>query len=393
MDTERIINHFRQVLLGKDFVPLHEPVFQGNEWIYVQECLNSTYVSSVGPFVDRFEAMLEDYTGAKKAVSVVNGTSALHMALHLSGVERGDEVLMPALTFVATANAVTYCGAIPHFIDSEERTLGVDPWKLEDYLADIAVMRGNNAYNKLTDRRIRAVVPMHTYGHPVDLEPLLEICDRFKLQMIEDAAESMGSFYKGRHTGNFGLISILSFNGNKIITTGGGGAILTNDKGIAKLAKHVTTTAKRPHKWEFFHDQIGYNYRMPNINAALGCAQLEQLPLFLERKRNLAQRYNEAFSHAEGITFFMEPENSRSNYWLNVILIDEEPSNASGGLDALRNKRDLLLERTNSNGIMTRPAWTLMQKLPMYEHCPKMDLSTAERLEARLINIPSSAYL
>jgi len=344
MDTERIINHFRQVLLGKDFVPLHEPVFQGNEWIYVQECLNSTYVSSVGPFVDRFEAMLEDYTGAKKAVSVVNGTSALHMALHLSGVERGDEVLMPALTFVATANAVTYCGAIPHFIDSEERTLGVDPWKLEDYLADIAVMRGNNAYNKLTDRRIRAVVPMHTYGHPVDLEPLLEICDRFKLQMIEDAAESMGSFYKGRHTGNFGLISILSFNGNKIITTGGGGAILTNDKGIAKLAKHVTTTAKRPHKWEFFHDQIGYNYRMPNINAALGCAQLEQLPLFLEKETKISRNDTmRPFRMPRESLFSWNPKTAEANYWLNVILIDEEPSNASGGLDALRNKRDLLL--------------------------------------------------
>jgi len=284
---------------------------------------------------------------------------------------------------VATANAISYCGAIPHFVDSEERTLGLDPCKLADYLAEIADIRVDGCFNRRSGRRIKAVIPMHTFGHPVDLAPLAELCARYKLELIEDAAESLGSYYNGRHTGNWGMMSALSFNGNKIVTTGGGGAILTNDESLAKLAKHVTTTAKMPHRWEFNHDMIGYNYRLPNINAALGCAQLEQLPVFLEKKRTLAQRYKEAFKAVNGISFFTEPDFAVSNYWLNVLLLDED--NAA--------ERDALLEATNSQGVMTRPAWTLMHKLPMYSSCPRMDVSVAESLERRIVNIPSSVAM
>ena len=364
-------------------IALHEPRFAGNELKYLQECIDTGWVSSVGKFVDQFEAMLAEYTGAKYAIAAVNGTAALHICLKLAGVTQGDEVLAPALTFVATANAVTYCGAIPHFVDSEEKTLGLDPHKLESYLAEIAEVRSDVCFNKLTGRRIKAVVPMHTFGHPVDLDPLIELCTRYKLELIEDAAESLGSYYKGRHTGNWGLASALSFNGNKVITTGGGGAILTNDGALAKLAKHITTTAKVPHKWEFYHDMVGYNYRLPNINAALGCAQLEQLPLFLESKRSLASRYREAFKEIGGIRFFAEPDFAKSNYWLNVLLLDEDRAA----------RRNDLLKITNDEGILTRPAWNLMHKLPMFKESPKMELSVAESLERRIINIPSSAVL
>jgi len=364
-------------------IALHEPRFAGNELKYLQECIDTGWVSSVGKFVDQFEAMLAEYTGAKYAIAAVNGTAALHICLKLAGVTQGDEVLAPALTFVATANAVTYCGAIPHFVDSEEKTLGLDPHKLESYLAEIAEVRSDVCFNKLTGRRIKAVVPMHTFGHPVDLDPLIELCTRYKLELIEDAAESLGSYYKGRHTGNWGLASALSFNGNKVITTGGGGAILTNDGALAKLAKHITTTAKVPHKWEFYHDMVGYNYRLPNINAALGCAQLEQLPLFLESKRSLASRYREAFKEIGGIRFFTEPDFAKSNYWLNVLLLDEDRAA----------RRNDLLKITNDEGILTRPAWNLMHKLPMFKESPKMELSVAESLERRIINIPSSAVL
>ena len=364
-------------------IALHEPRFAGNELKYLQECIDTGWVSSVGKFVDQFEAMLAEYTGAKYAIAAVNGTAALHICLKLAGVTQGDEVLAPALTFVATANAVTYCGAIPHFVDSEEKTLGLDPHKLESYLAEIAEVRSDVCFNKLTGRRIKAVVPMHTFGHPVDLDPLIELCTRYKLELIEDAAESLGSYYKGRHTGNWGLASALSFNGNKVITTGGGGAILTNDGALAKLAKHITTTAKVPHKWEFYHDMVGYNYRLPNINAALGCAQLEQLPRFLESKRALASRYREAFKEIGGIRFFTEPDFAKSNYWLNVLLLDEDRAT----------RRNDLLKITNDEGILTRPAWNLMHKLPMFKESPKMELSVAESLERRIINIPSSAVL
>lgn len=364
-------------------VSLHEPNFSGNEWAYVKECLDTGWVSSVGKFVDRFEEDLAAYTGIKRAVAVVNGTAALHICLLLAGVRPGDEVLMPALTFVATANAASYCGAVPHFIDSEEKTLGIDPRRLSDYLSEIAEQRPDGCYNQITGRRIKAIVPMHAFGHPVDLDPLCEVCKQFRVELIEDAAESLGSFYKGRHTGQWGRLSALSFNGNKTITTGGGGAILTNDEELGRLAKHMTTTAKIPHRWEFNHDMVGYNYRLPNINAALGCAQLELLPGFLAAKRVLAERYRHALSVVPGISFFPEPPGCQSNYWLNTLVLDEEYAD----------QRDKVLAATNDAGIMTRPVWTLMNKLPMFAGCPRMDLPVAESLAQRLINIPSSAIL
>lgn len=381
---QAVLNALQSVLPSKHtFLPLHEPTFGGNEWRYTKECLDTGWVSSVGKFVDQFEDELAAYTGVKRAVAVVNGTAALHVCLLLAGVKTNDEVLMPAMTFIATANAVSYCGAVPHFIDSAEDTLGVDPLKLETYLEDIAELRPDGCYNRVTGRCIKAAVPMHTFGHPVDLDPLLDVCQRFNIKLIEDAAESLGSFYKERHTGQWGLLSALSFNGNKTITTGGGGAILTNDEELGRLAKHITTTAKVPHCWEFNHDMIGYNYRMPNINAALGCAQLEQLSNFLSAKRDLAERYRNAFAGISGIRFFSEPAGSRSNYWLNTLLLDEPYCE----------QRDPLLKSTNDAGIMTRPAWTLMNRLPMFSSCPKMDLSVSESLVRRLINIPSSVVL
>ena len=383
-NTQAVLNAVQSVLpSGSGFISLHEPCLAGQEWAYVKECLDTCWVSSVGKFVDRFEEDLAAYTGVKRAIAVVNGTAALHICLLLAGVKADDEILMPALTFIATANAVSYCGAVPHFIDSEEKTLGVDPHKLSAYLKEITEQRPNGCFNRNTGRPIKAMVPMHTFGHPVDLDPLVDVCQSFNITLIEDAAESLGSFYKGRHTGQRGLLSALSFNGNKTITTGGGGAILTNDEELGRLAKHITTTGKVPHTWEFNHDMIGYNYRMPNINAALGCAQLEQLPGFLKAKRYLAEQYRQAFSDIQGIRFFTEPANSTSNYWLNTLLLDEQYAG----------QRDALLKITNDAGIMTRPAWTLMSKLPMFAGCPKMDLPIAERLERRLINIPSSVIL
>ncbi len=379
-----VINALKSVLpQGDKPVALHEPSFKGNEWAFVKECLDTGWVSSAGTFVDRFEQDLADYTGAKRAVAVVNGTAALHVCLLLVGVEQGDEVLVPALTFIAAANAVSYCGAIPLFVDSEETTLGLDPNKLGQYLEDIAEVRAEGCFNKKTGRRIKAVVPMHTFGHPVDLDPLVEVCQQYRIELVEDAAESLGSFYKGQHTGNRGRVSALSFNGNKVVTTGGGGAILTNDEGLGKLAKHLTTTARVSHKWSFIHDRVGFNYRLPNLNAALGCAQLEQLPEFIKSKRDLAETYRKAFAGLAGIRFFTEPDFAQSNYWLNVLLLDEADSA----------QRDALLDATNQIGIMTRPVWTLMHKLPMFADCPRMDLAVAETLECRLINIPSSAVL
>ena len=384
LTPKAVLESLRRVLPDhKKSYGLHEPVFFANEWEYVKECLDTAWVSSVGKFADRFENQLAEFTGAKYAVAVVNGTAALHICLRLAGVRAGDEVLIPTLTFVATANAVSYCGAIPHFADSEERTLGLDPFKLEEHLNEIAEVRGGECFNRKTGCRIRALVPMHTFGHPVDLDALSQVCERFSIIMIEDAAESLGSYYKGVHTGNQGLLSILSFNGNKIVTTGGGGAILTNDESLAQKAKHLTTTAKVPHQWEYVHDQVAYNYRLPNINAALGCAQLEQLPNFLEKKRNLAETYRRIFETVEGVTFFTEPEFASSNYWLNALLLDTEQTDF----------RDEMLCLTNDEGIMTRPAWRLMHRLEMFENCPRSDLTVAEYLEKRLINIPSSVSL
>lgn len=374
--AELIVSKIRQVL-GEEHsrVALHEPCFKGREWEYVKDCLDTGWVSSAGQYVERFEKSLVDFTGVKYAIAVVNGTAALHTALKLVGVEAEDEVFIPALTFVATANAVAYCGAIPHLVDSELRTLGMDPYKLGDYLKDIAVIDKGVCINRFTGRRIKALVPMHTFGHPVDLDPLLELCQKYHLEMVEDAAEAVGSYYKGKHTGGFGKAGILSFNGNKIVTTGGGGAILTNDPELAKLAKHITTTAKQHHPWAFYHDMTGFNYRLPNLNAALGCAQVEQLPGFIGRKRNLAQRYQKTFADVPGVTVFKEAEFARSNYWLNALLLDEQCAA----------ERNAILELTNAQGIMTRPAWILMNRLPMYKDCPQMDLSQAECLEKRCI--------
>lgn len=364
-------------------VGLHEPLFSGNEWLYVKDCLDTGWVSSLGKYVDQFENKLAEYTGVKRAVAVVNGTAALHISLKLVGVEPNDEVLSPALTFIATTNAITYCGAVPHFVDSEWKTLGMDSDKLSDYLKEIAEIRYGECFNKKTQRRIKAVVPMHTFGHPVDIETLVEVCERYHLQLVEDAAESLGSYYKGRHTGNWGKVAALSFNGNKVVTTGGGGAILTNDLELGKVAKHITTTAKLPHKWAFLHDQIGYNYRMPNLNAALGCAQLEQLSSFLDNKRRLAAKYIEVFTDSPDAQAFVEQPNVTSNYWLNAILLDSK----------LASRQDELLQLLHDEGILARPAWTLMHKLPMYKDCPRMNLETAEDIEARLINLPSSVNL
>ena len=384
LDVDGIIGAIRSVVPVKTgTIALHEPSFCGREWDYVKDCLDSTYVSYIGPYVDKFESMLADYTGTKRAIALVNGTAALHIALKLVGVEAGDEVIVPALTFVATANAIAYCGALPHFADSEERTLGLDPYKLGDYLRQIAQVSGDGCVNRYSGRRIRAVIPMHTFGHPVDMDPLVDVCREYKLEIVEDAAESLGSYYKGVHTGNWGRLSILSFNGNKTVTTGGGGAIITQDEALARKAKHLTSTAKTPHRWEYRHDQIGYNYRLPNINAALGCAQLEELPALLERKRRLADCYRSAFKDVEGVLFFTEPSFASSNYWLNALLLDK----------IFSAKRDEVLERTNDNGIKTRPAWDLINTLPAFQTDPKMELNCAEDLAKRLINIPSSAFL
>lgn len=377
-----IIEAIRQVV-GHDSLVLHEPRFSRSEYKYVQECIDSTFVSSVGKFVDRFEKELADYTGAKHAVAVVNGTAALHTSLLLAGVESGDEVLVPALSFVATANAVRYCCARPHFVDSEERTLGIDPEALRNYLQSNSEQRDGICVNRNTGCPIRALIPVHIFGHPCDLDGLLAIASDFNLTLIEDAAESLGSTYQGRHTGTFGLLGTLSFNGNKTITTGGGGAILTDDPKLAKRAKSLTTTSKLPHRWEYIHDEVGYNYRMPNLNAALGCAQLEQLPGFLASKRRLFERYQEAFRSISHVHLFTEPEGSHSNYWLQTLLLDESAAN----------QRDAILEATNSVGLMTRPVWKLLHKLPPYRGCPSATLSVAKSLERRIVNLPSSAGL
>jgi perosamine synthetase len=364
-------------------LPLHEPEFRGREWDYLKECLDSGWVSSAGSFVDRIERDLADYTGAERAVATMNGTAALHACLLLADVEPGDEVLTPTLTFIATANAVSYCKAVPHFVDCEPTSLGVDPVKLDAHMRDCADVREGVCVNRRTGARIRALIVMHVFGHPCDLDALTEVAARWKVTLIEDAAESLGSRYKGRHTGRHGLVSALSFNGNKLVTTGGGGAILTDDPELARRAKHLTTTARIPHSWSFLHDEVGYNYRMPNLNAALGCAQLERLPDMLARKRQLAKRYQAAFQRIAGAEFLSEPDETESNYWLNAIVL--LPDHAQ--------RRDALLEVLNDAGYMSRPIWTLMHRLPMYRDCPRSDLTVAEDMETRVINLPSSPAL
>lgn len=381
--STKIVSIFRNFFDSRDFLPLHTPVFDYTEAEYVVDCIRSNYVSSVGEYVNKFEEALRDFTGAKYVILAVNGTSALHVALKLAGVSNDDEVLIPSMTFVATANAVSYCGAVPHFVDVDTLTLGIDTSKLDCYLNGIADFERGFLVNKKTKRAIKAIIPMHTFGHPVDLDNLIFIARKYNLTVIEDSAESLGSYYKSVHTGNLGLMGILSFNGNKIITTGGGGAILTNNEELAVKAKHLTTTAKVPHKWEFYHDEVGFNYRMPALNAALGLAQMKKLPDFIEKKRSLANFYKGLFEGVEEFDFFIEPEYAKSNYWLNAIILKESYANL----------RDEILEETNKNGIMTRPVWRLLHSLPMYRNCPKMDLSTSESLEKRIINIPSSAWL
>lgn len=381
--VDRVVAAIEKVVGPARPLALHEPAFEGQEWEYVKECIDTGWVSTAGEYVGRFERALCDYTGSPFAIAVVNGTAALQVALRLVGVERCDEVLVPTLTFIATANAVSYLGAVPHFVDSEEATLGVCPGSLAAHLAEVAEMRGGECFNRQTGARIRALVPMHTFGHPVRVEELMAICERYNLAFVEDAAESLGTTYRGKHCGTFGKVSCLSFNGNKIVTTGGGGALLTSDAGVARHAKHLTTTARTEHAWQFIHDELGYNYRMPNINAALGVAQLEKLPDHVERKRRLASRYAEAFVGIPGVRFTKEPDGARSNYWLNAILFDSR----SGGA------RDELLEKTNAAGIKTRPVWALMHSLPLYAGAPRADLSGAEAIERSLVNIPSSATL
>jgi perosamine synthetase len=380
--VETIILALREIVRNTT-ASLHAPEFRGNEWVYVKECLDSTYVSSVGKFVDQFEAELELYTGARHVVAVVNGTAALHMALLLAGVKPGDEVLLPALSFVATTNASCYCGAVPHFVDCDPHTLGIDVARLREYLRFQTELVGEQCVNRDTGRVIRALVPMHTFGHPGDIDGMLKLAADFKLKLVEDAAESLGSFYHGQHTGTFGLVGTLSFNGNKTITTGGGGALLFKDSDLARRAKHLTTTAKLPHAWEYRHDEIAFNYRLPNINAALGCAQLEELPAFILEKRNLYHRYRTAFESVEGVNLFAEPAGCKSNYWLQTLILNRE----------YIGERDSILSATNAAGLMTRPAWTLMHKLEPFKNAPRMDLSNAELMEQSIINIPSSAVL
>lgn len=363
-------------------VMLHAPTFAGNEKKYLNECIDSTFVSSVGPFVDRFENEIAKFTGATKAVVCVSGTNALHMAMMLVGVERDDEVLTQALTFIATCNAISYIGAHPVFIDVDLDTMGLSPDALERWLEKNAEMRHGECFNKTTGRGIKACVPMHTFGHPVRLDEIVDICRRWNIELVEDAAESIGSYYKGRHTGTFGRVGAISFNGNKTITTGGGGMLLFQDEELGKFAKHITTQAKVPHRWAFVHDHIGYNYRMPNINAALGCAQLEQIDRFLESKRATAQAYIDYFAgEPHGVRFMKEPDGTRSNYWLNAVLLPDHES------------QQAFLQFTNDHGVMTRPVWELMNRLDMFKDAQTDGLKNTAYLADRIVNIPSSVKL
>ena len=379
MEFKEITGFVHQLYGTEGFVPLSVPRFVGNEKKYLEECIDTTFVSSVGAFVDRFEEEMARYTGAARAVVCVNGTEALHMAMMLVGVERGDEVLTQPLTFIATCNAISYIGAVPVFIDVEKETLGLSPSALRTWLEGHAKVEGGVCRNKKTLRRIKACVPMHTFGHPVKIDQIADICREWGIELVEDAAESIGSLYHGQHTGTFGKVGALSFNGNKTITTGGGGMLLFQDAELGARAKHLTTQAKVPHRWEFRHDAIGYNYRMPNINAALGCAQLEHLEEFVASKRQVAAEYARFFAGHPDITFFTEPEGCRSNYWLNAVLLKD------------RAQRDAFLEYTNDHGVMTRPVWELMTDLPMFEHFESDGTPNAKWLANRIVNLPSSA--
>ena len=381
MMYNQITDFIHQLFGTEETVPLHAPLFIGNEKKYLEECIDTTFVSSVGKFVDRFEADMAAYTSARRAVVCVSGTNALHMAMMLVGVERDDEVLTQALTFIATCNAISYIGAHPVFIDVDMDTLGLSPKAVKDWLVKNAEVKNGVCYNKHTGRRVKACVPMHTFGHPVKIDELVSVCEEWNLELVEDAAESIGSLYKGRHTGTFGKVGAISFNGNKTITTGGGGMLLFQDEELGKLAKHLTTQAKVPHRWAFVHDHIGYNYRMPNINAALGCAQLENIDRYVANKRETAAIYADFFKDIPDITFFTEPENCRSNYWLNVVMLKDKTAQQE------------FLEYTNDHGVMTRPVWELMNRLEMFKHCETDGLKNTQWLADRIVNIPSSVRL
>lgn len=376
-DLKNIISFIQNSYDTKEFIPLHEPRFRGNEKKYLLDTIDSTFVSSVGAYVDRFEEMMQVATGSQKAIAVVNGTAALQVALQLAGVEPGDEVITQALTFVATVNAIAYNRAIPVFVDVDQDTMGLSPKAVDAFLEEYAELRNDACYNKTSGRKISACLPMHTFGFPVHLDELIAVCRKWNIPLVEDAAESLGSEYKGRSTGSFGKLGIFSFNGNKTITCGGGGAIVSNDLEIGKRAKHLTTTAKRPHPYEFYHDELGYNYRMPNLNASLACAQLEQLPFMLESKRELAGIYRNFFAE-KGVNFRTELPDTKVNYWLMCVELENKA------------ERDLFLKETNENKVMTRPIWQLMYRLPMYVHCQRDGQKNAEFLEERIVNIPSS---
>ncbi len=375
-----LIKFIRQAYKTDDVLPLHEPVFFGNEKKYLNECIDSTFVSSVGQFVDRFEVMMAEYTGAKYAIAVVNGTAALEIALKLVGVDEQSEVITQPLSFIATCNAISYCGATPVFVDVDRDTMGLSPASLLAFLKEQTEQKQGGCYNKATGKRIAAVVPMHTFGHPCRIEEVASICKQYNTALVEDAAESLGSYYKGQHTGTFGKIAAFSFNGNKTITTGGGGMLITDDEALVKRAKHMTTTAKVPHPYEFVHDEVGYNYRLPNINAALGCAQMETLTTILNKKRELAFQYAAFFTN-QPIKFVQEMPDTHANYWLNAVILKD------------KQERDGFLQATNDAGVMTRPIWQLMTQLEMFKSCQKGDLSHAEWLEERVVNIPSGVRL
>ncbi|WFP48596.1 LegC family aminotransferase [Methylomonas sp. EFPC3] len=377
---ERLVGFVREIYQTDAFIPLHEPRFAGNEKRYLNDVIDSTFVSSVGPYVSEFERKIAEYCGAKHAVATVNGSAALHIALLLTGVEPGDEVVTQAVTFIATCNAIHYCGAEPVFVDVDSATLGLSPAALAAFLAQHGERRDDGVYNKTSGKRIAACLPMHTFGHPCDMAGLLKVCGDYGIAVVEDAAEALGSRLGDRHCGTFGKLGVLSFNGNKIITTGGGGMILTDDDELARQAKHLTTTAKLAHAWKFEHDRIGYNYRMPNLNAALGLAQLEQLPEFVAAKRELARRYLD-WAVDNAVKIFAEPADAESNYWLNALLLND------------LTERDACLEYTNNHGVMTRPLWELMSDLPMYRHCQTDGLENSRRLAERLVNVPSSVVL
>jgi len=380
MSQAKIVEFVRDIYQTNDFIPLHKPTFDGNEQNYVLETIQSTFVSSVGKFVDEFESKIEAYTGTAKAVATVNGTAALHAALYMAGVKPGDFVITQALTFVATCNALYHMGAEPIFVDVSSVSLGLCPKAMDEFLTENAELRDIGCVHKKTQRPIRAVVPMHTFGHPVELDELILVCNKWNIVLVEDAAESLGSFYKGKHTGTLGDFGAISFNGNKVITTGGGGMVLCKTKDTGKRTKHITTTSKVPHPYEFYHDEAGFNYRMPNLNAALGCAQMEVLDNYLVQKRALANHYNEFFAKSD-FEFVLEPQYAQSNYWLNAIICSSA------------NDRDELLKITNQAGVMTRPIWQLMHRLPMFCDAPRGDLEQSKYIEAHLVNLPSTPVL